>query len=245
MAAFRSSSGKQLFDSIVCRTFEDVLDGSYPTLYEASTSDEKDKMRTLLYVSAAIVSYLDFKNRRNTMNDQQIAETAMLIIEEFPFLKITDLKLFIRRLKCNVYGEVYDLDGQAFIGWLRKYVEEKRTVQYQIIMQREREEKERRDKEAEEFAKTPEGKAAQEKALQMFEKLRDEFATKTHPHKKKDESVSSKAVKNPDPKQARIEAIRRNVIAENDKQVLRNTPDKYIEVMNKLINEELKKEGLL
>lgn len=229
-----------MFDGIVCRTFEDVIDGSYPTLYEASSGDDKDMMRTLLYVSAAIVSYLDFKNRRNTMNDQQIAETATLIVEEFPYLKLTDLKLFIRRLKCNAYGEVYDLDGQSFIGWLRKYVEEKRIAQFQIQQQREHEAKEKADKEIEAFYQTEEGKQAQQESMKMLEDIQKEFADKTKPKKPKATQQKEK-----DPKQLRIEAVRRQVIAEYNEQVLRNTPEKYMEVMNCLINEALKKEGLI
>ena len=239
MVAFRNSSGKQLYDRIECRNFEDVIDGSYPTLYEASCNDDKDRMRTLLYVSAAIVSYLDFKNRRNTMNDQQVAETAMLIIEEFPYLKITDLKLFIRRLKCNAYGEVYDLDGQSFIGWLRKYVDDKRQAQCQIYRQREHEERERQAKEIEEYAATPEGKAAQEENLKVFEEIR-----KSYEPKEKKEQPQSPTQKPKDPKQLRIEAIRKQVIAENNDRVLRDCPDRYMDVMNGLIDEALRKEGL-
>lgn len=217
-----------------------MIDGSYPTLYEASSGDDKDMMRTMLYVSAAIVSYLDFKNRRNTMNDQQIAETAILIVEEFPYLKLTDLKLFIRRLKCNAYGEVYDLDGQSFIGWLRKYVEEKRMAMSQIMQKREQDAKEKADNEIEAFYQTEEGKQVQQESIKLFADIQKEFADNTKPHKPKVEQH-----KNKDPKQLRIEEVRRQVIAEYNEQVLRNTPEKYMEVMNGLINEALKKEGLI
>ena len=197
-------------------------------------------MRTLLFISAGIVSFLDFKNRRNTMNNQQIAETATLIMEEFPYLKITDVKLFIRRLKCNAYGDVYDLDGQAFIGWLRKYIEEKRNAQFQIQQARQKALNELKDKEAEEFAATEEGKQAQAESLKMFEDIQKEFADKTKPKKPKPENVR----KEKSPEQYRIEAVRKRVIAENMDRVLRDCPNSYMEVMNGLIDEALKAEGL-
>jgi len=145
MERLRNLSGQELFRSIACKAFADTCTSDFPTLAQAASGNDDDRARTLIYISAAIVDYLDFKNRRITMNDAQIAETALLILDEFPYLQLDDLRLFIRRLKLNAYGEVYDLDGQVFIGWLNKYVDEKR--QHLYLIQKERERKEREEKE--------------------------------------------------------------------------------------------------
>ena len=226
MQAFRNLSGSELFDSIVCRNFEEAVDSKSPTLYEASSGDEKDRMRTLLYISAAIANFLDFKNRRKNMNDQQIAETATLMMEEFPYLKMSDMKLFIRRLKCNAYGEVYDLDGQSFIGWLSKYVEEKRQALYRISQERERELKERRDKEAEEFAKTEEGK----KAAKELTATQSELAKQMNANYRSPEQI----------KEREMHKIRLRVIQLNYHDLMKN-PETYEAEVERLVQEEWKK----
>lgn len=239
MQAFRNLSSSELFDSIVCSTFDDAVVSQSPTLHEASAGGEKDRMRTLLYISAAIANFLNFKNRRKNMNDMQIAETATLILEEFPYLKMTDIRLFIRRLKCNAYGEVYDLDGQSIIGWLNKYVEEKRMAQYRIYQQREQEQKAKADKENEEYYNSPEGKAAQAETAKLIE----EICKKFKPNKKKQFNIEQ-PTKPKDYRQLRIEAIRKQVIAEKSDYVLKYYQDNYIEIMNSYINDALKAEGL-
>ena len=204
-----------------------MLVGSYPTLYEASSGDEKDRMRTLLFISSAIVSYLDFKNRRNTMNDQQIAETATLIMEEFSYLKITDIKLFIRRLKLNTYGEVYDLDGQSFIGWLRKYVEEKREAIYRYQKQQEQLRKEREAQEAEEYVKTEEGKAA----ARMLATKVSEIEKKMNVNYRSPEQI----------REREMHKIRLRVIQLNYARLLKESPENYYVEVERLVQEEWKK----
>lgn len=194
-------------------------------------------MRTLLYISAAIANFLNFKNRRKNMNDMQIAETATLILEEFPYLKMTDIKLFIRRLKCNEYGEVYDLDGQSFIGWLKKYVEDKRIAQYRIYQQRKQEQKAKEEKEAEEYYNSPEGKAEQEQTAKLLSDIYKRFEAK----KKKE---TQQEPKEKDPRQSRIDIVRKQVILEKSDYVLKHDPNNYAEIMNSYINDALKAEGL-
>ena len=168
------------------------------------------------------------------MNDQQIAETATLIMEEFPNLTIADVKLFIRRLKCNAYGEVYDLDGQSFFGWMRKYIEERNQANYQITQQLQKEAKERREKEEEEFSKTPEGQKVQKESLRLFDEVIKSFSNK-----------ESKKVIGSDDDKKRIEKIRKDVIAKNFDRVMKDCPERYLEIMTGLINDALKAEGLM
>jgi hypothetical protein len=63
------------------------------------------------------------------MNDKQLIETCKLIINEFYFLKVSDLQLFFQRFKTGYYGQLFDrLDGQIIMLKLREYTEERITT---------------------------------------------------------------------------------------------------------------------
>lgn len=69
---------------------------------------------------------VDFFNASNTMNDSQVAITTDLIIEEYPYFKIDDLKLAFRNAMKGRYGEIYNrLDGSVIMGWLNQYNRER------------------------------------------------------------------------------------------------------------------------
>lgn len=84
------------------------------------------------HVRAIVVILLsevvDFFNASNTMNDSQVAVTTDLIIEEYPYFKIDDLKLAFRNAMKGRYGEIYNrLDGSVIMGWLKQYNRERST----------------------------------------------------------------------------------------------------------------------
>ena len=159
----------------MCKSFEDCCHSEFPTLGQAASGDEKDRLRTLQYVCAAIVDYLNFKNRKNTMSSAQVGETAMLILDEYPFLQLDDLKFFVRRLKLNEYGQIFDLDGQVLIEKLRMYIDEKRDHLYLIEKERKRKEEEERQRKEEEEMNDPKLQAARyaiaEKVTSMSRKM--------------------------------------------------------------------------
>lgn len=70
------------------------------------------------------------------MTDTQVLETCKLILQEYYFLKIEDLKLCFDGMKTGKYlenGQLYDrLDGNIILGALNKYTEE-RIQQAEII----------------------------------------------------------------------------------------------------------------
>lgn len=69
---------------------------------------------------------VDFFNASNTMNDSQVAITTDLIIEEYPYFKIDDLKLCFRNAMKGRYGEIYNrLDGSVIMNWLKQYNQER------------------------------------------------------------------------------------------------------------------------
>lgn len=134
--------------SIRCRTYEEVIVSNHPTLLEMASRDDSWRAFTLAYLSAAIISYLDFIGRRQTMNDTQVAETAELILTEYPALKFDDIALFIRYCKLSRFGKLYDINGAVLLQWLQTYIQERNQADYRLYEQRERQ---RRDEEARRF----------------------------------------------------------------------------------------------
>ncbi len=185
----------------------------------------------LTYISAAIMSYLDFTNRKELMNEQQIAETAMLILEEpsFQSLKLDDLVLFIRKCKMGDFGELYTLNGSTIILWLKEYVEKRSMAFYNMQQQ---EEQERREKEwAENDVNDPKIVEAREHCMKKFAEYQNAVADKFDAQK---QELTTKQ---------KVEKLRLRIIRENAS-LLRTDPDHAFEKTEQKIYEALVKAGL-
>ena len=76
-----------------------------------------------------IIDVVMFFNVGKIMNDNQAAQTADLIIEEYYFLKPDDFKLCFNRAKKGLYGKVYDrIDGAVILEWLGRYEKERGSM---------------------------------------------------------------------------------------------------------------------
>jgi len=63
------------------------------------------------------------------MSDIQAAMTVDLIIEEYPYLKLDDLKLCFKNAMKMKYGNIYNrIDGQVIMSWFRAYNKERCAV---------------------------------------------------------------------------------------------------------------------
>ena len=102
------------------KSIDDVFESNNPTLSAVTASS--GEMATRAVVVLLLKEALDFCNTTQTMSDMQVAVTADLIIEEYPYFKLDDLKLAFRNAMKGHYGEVYNrLDGSIILGWLKKY----------------------------------------------------------------------------------------------------------------------------
>lgn len=60
------------------------------------------------------------------MSDVQVAITVDLIMEEYPYFKMDDLKLCFKNAMKMKYGRIYNrIDGQVIMSWLREYNKER------------------------------------------------------------------------------------------------------------------------
>lgn len=92
-------------------------------------------------VAAAILvkilaQLIAFFNVGKSMNDYQCAETVKLIMQQYYFLKLEDLKLCFDGMKCGKYldgGKLFDrLDGQIILLALQQYTEERIAIAEQL-----------------------------------------------------------------------------------------------------------------
>ena len=63
------------------------------------------------------------------MNAQQLMLTAELIMEEYYYLRIEELRVCFRMAMKGVFGPVYNrIDGQVFFEWIIKYMPKRQLI---------------------------------------------------------------------------------------------------------------------
>lgn len=104
-----------------------------PAIAKIKNEVSLDDTRALL--SIAICEVCDFFNVGKNMNDAQIALTVDLIIEQFWYFKLEEIKYCFRRAMMR--EKLFDrLDGNIILGWLREYDAE-RTEEAMRISEQE------------------------------------------------------------------------------------------------------------
>jgi hypothetical protein len=79
-----------------------------------------------MIVTQALTDLILFFNVGKSFNNHQANNTVDLIIDDFKFLKVEDLKIFFTRMKKGFYGKLYDrLDGQIVLENLSLYCHER------------------------------------------------------------------------------------------------------------------------
>jgi hypothetical protein len=68
-------------------------------------------------------------NLQQPMNAQQLLLTAELIMEEYYYLRIEELRVCFRMAMKGVFGPVYNrIDGQVFFEWIIKYMPKRQLI---------------------------------------------------------------------------------------------------------------------
>ena len=124
--AVLKTSPKQYLQVLKPKSVDDVFASSVPALVTVAMELGETHARAIVVILLSEV--VDFFNASNTMNDSQVAMTTDLIIEEYPYFKIDDLKLAFRNAMKGRYGEIYNrLDGSVIMRWLEQYNQERCT----------------------------------------------------------------------------------------------------------------------
>lgn len=112
---------KENLSAIKVKDIKDVFDTDrYATL--ATLKKYRGEDFAKLYVISELVKLVNFVNVGNNMRQEQLADVAEMILDDYYFLNIADIKLFFYRCKKGDYGVLYNrLDGQLILEYLEKY----------------------------------------------------------------------------------------------------------------------------
>ena len=114
------NSPMQYWHSINPRTMLDVLNAPPVSLIEIKKELGEPKLQALMV--KWLNSFIGFYSTNGTMDAMQVADTINLIIEEYYYYNIYDLKLFFKLAKLGHFGDTYGrIDGSVILSWLRKY----------------------------------------------------------------------------------------------------------------------------
>jgi len=84
----------------------------------------QSEMIAALILCKIIKDTAAFFNVGGSINDTQVKQTAVLIIDTYHFLNITDFILCFKMAKTGKFGKLYDrLDGTIILSWLNEYNE--------------------------------------------------------------------------------------------------------------------------
>lgn len=108
------------WNSINPRTLQDVFNA--PSVGLSTIRKEMGEQKLQAMMVKWMNRFLSFYSTNGTMDVFQLADTINLIIEAYPHYTIYDFKLFFKKAKLGVFGEVFGrIDGQVILSWLSKY----------------------------------------------------------------------------------------------------------------------------
>lgn len=85
-------------------------------------------------LTAMILETSTFFNLGKNINEEQAAETAVLLIEKYPVETLEDFAICLKKAKMGAYGKVYDrLDGHIIFEWFASYLDEKYRIRERLI----------------------------------------------------------------------------------------------------------------
>ena len=114
----------EYYRALAPKDYHDTLNSVTPTL--AGFRRDTSERHVLAIMTLLVNDLIDFFVVKNTMNENQLAQTINLLIEDFYYLNIEDFKLCFNNAKKGRYGKIYDrIDGMIIYEWVRMYAEER------------------------------------------------------------------------------------------------------------------------
>lgn len=117
------NSPKEFYRALPATTIRDVFDSPVPSI--ATCRKELGEMPTKAILAMILTDTALFFNTGQNMNQDQIVQLAEMVIEDYYFLKIDDLKLCFKNAMKGRYGQIFRIDGSIVLSWLEKYQEER------------------------------------------------------------------------------------------------------------------------
>lgn len=103
----------QTFEAHFCRPdapiqqqhYEPLITGDYPTMLEINTAYGNREASRIVY--ALLTNFALYAGGNMKLSDSQRLQCANIIVETYPWLKITEIIIFFHRLKAGLYGRFY------------------------------------------------------------------------------------------------------------------------------------------
>lgn len=131
--------------------------GSIATSHKPTLSQIRKEMPAVLFDAVQILvgELAKSFNVGKQMTVEQIEETAKVIVQEFHWLRVDDLKLCFRRIRSGHFGQIFDrVDCNVICHALRLYEAERQKMLAQVV---QAEEDKKRDKNEMYYLKTSVG----------------------------------------------------------------------------------------
>lgn len=139
-AAFNPSVQK-----VIAQNLERAYVGKAPTLAVVKEAFGLDPAEG--WIMAQLEDLNEFSGVAVKMSPEQMEETARLILQEYPYFKVTELMLFMHRFKCGNYGTLYGVvDPLVVMQALFQFASERRA-ELTLYENRERKRKLQEDRE--------------------------------------------------------------------------------------------------
>lgn len=120
------------------RTLRDCVAAPYPTLRDLELTYNEAECPQL--VLEAYVTNLNDSCNANRMNESQIREAGEILFQEAPYLKLTEVHEFFRRVKAAYYGEYYgSLDVLKIMADFRLFLADRLEALRRVRAEQERE----------------------------------------------------------------------------------------------------------
>lgn len=118
------------------RTLKDCVSAPYPTLQDVAGAHTEECATLML---ETYITNLNDSVNIARMTAEQITELAYLMFFEAPYLKLTEIHEFFRRLKAAYYGEYYgSLDCVKIMADLRLFLKDRSEALNRAKAERER-----------------------------------------------------------------------------------------------------------
>ena len=117
------SSPKEFYRALPATTIREVFASPVPSL--AICRKELGEMHAKAILVMILTDTALFFNTGQNMNQDQIAQLTELILDDYFYLKIDDLKLCFKNAMKGRYGQIFRIDGSVILSWLEKYTDER------------------------------------------------------------------------------------------------------------------------
>lgn len=120
--------------------------GKAPTL--AALREAYGRQSAESWIEIQLQSISEFSGAREKLSIEQVEELAQAILSQFDALKVTEMMLFIARLKSGAFSKLFygAVDAIAITDALQTFVKDIGQEKYELLREKEKAEKKERDR---------------------------------------------------------------------------------------------------